>query len=472
MKKYLSLLLIILVMTACQQQVAKPAVSETIKIGFIGPLTGDTASLGTTLRDGAEIAVEEINAKGGVNGKKIEAIYEDGGCKAQGATLAAQKLINNDKVVLIIGGSCSSETLAAAPIAEEAKIILISPSSSNPDITKAGDYIFRTWPSDTGQGKAIAEKMIKDGITKVGIINTNSDYNIGLAKAFTESFTTNGGQVLIHEMYEQDSKDFRTQLTKIKAKNVEALYIVPYLEGGLILKQAKELGLTIPMYGSEVLGSKEIVNDAGGAAENVVYATAKFDDQAEPAKAFLAKYQQKYGKEPSYPSFAATAYDTVMVVTDAMKAGTESETIKNYLYNLNDYSGVAGTLTIDENGDALKEFQIMVIQNGEFIPLEKKKEGTTLPSALTITQDETGVLLSADAIEKGKVELTIKNAAQDQIATALEGPEIDEIYNTAPGKTTQVEISLAPGNYVVYDPVGDHRSKGLEATFTVVCKTC
>src|SRR3990167_3931072 len=192
MKKYLSLLLIILVMTACQQQVAKPAVSETIKIGFIGPLTGDTASLGTTLRDGAEIAVEEINAKGGVNGKKIEAIYEDGGCKAQGATLAAQKLINNDKVVLIIGGSCSSETLAAAPIAEE-------------------------------------EKIIKDGITKVGIINTNSDYNIGLAKAFTESFTTNGGQVLIHEMYEQDSKDFRTQLTKIKAKNVEALYIVPYL---------------------------------------------------------------------------------------------------------------------------------------------------------------------------------------------------------------------------------------------------
>jgi len=354
------------ILSGCEEPNSSES-SEKISIGFISPLTGDVAPVGESARGGMELALEDINAAGGINGKRVEGIYEDSACKPQLAVLAIQKLINEDHIKVIVGAGCSSEVLAAAPIAEENKVILLGYGSSSPDITHAGDYIFRTWPSDTEQGKAIADELIKKSIVKVAIINANSDYNLGLAKAFQEAYEKQKGTVVIQEIYEQEASDFRAQLTKIKGKekDVDALVIIPYMEAGLLMKQARGIGIALPFYASETVGSEEIIKEAAGAAEGVVYATAKFNEDAPSTNTFLERYEKKYGRKPVYPAFAANAYDATRLLADALSTGESTENVKQYLYNVKDYPGIAGMLTIDENGDALKESQLMIIQNGK-----------------------------------------------------------------------------------------------------------
>jgi branched-chain amino acid transport system substrate-binding protein len=231
-----------------------PTTKEPIKIGFIGPLSGDAASYGIPIKNAIALAVEEINNAGGINGRKIEIIYEDGKCNGKDAVNAAQKLINIDKVNIILGGMCSGELLAIAPITEPAKVLLLSPSASSPDITHAGDFIFRNNPSDADGGKALA-KLVREKYTKAAIISENTDYAQALARVFVEHFRSLGGEVVAQENFDPGVKDFRTILTKIKASNPEALVINPQTEiaGGLIVKQAREIGITIPLYGTVAL---------------------------------------------------------------------------------------------------------------------------------------------------------------------------------------------------------------------------
>lgn len=342
---------------------------NVINIGFIGPLTGDIANYGESSLGGITLALEEIN-KQGIHGKKINIIAEDGQCKGPAAILAAQKLITIDKVHAIIV-TCSPELLAIAPIAKESDVLIISQSASHPDITNAGDHVFRTWPSDIGQGKKIADKLIQDGKQKIGILNPNSDYNVALANALTKSFEAKGGKVIIHEMYEQDEKDFRTPLTKIKAANVDALYLVPFGEGGLLMKQARQLGILVPFYASETVGTPEIVRDAGGTEQGVIYATPAFDESSGLTKNFLDSYEQKYSKEPSFGVMAASAYDAMHLLAKAIEHGEDVESMQSFMHNVKNYPGAAGTLTIDKNGDALKEFQLMTIQDGEFVRVKE-----------------------------------------------------------------------------------------------------
>lgn len=350
-----------------------PAETGPIRIGFIGPLSGDAAGLGADDRAGVELAVKEINDAGGINGRTLEVIFEDGKCNGKDANTAATKLIDVDKVPVIIGGLCSSETLAAAPLAEAAKVALISPASSNPSITQAGDFVFRVWPSDTGQGKAMAEYLNSKNIKKVGIIYMNQDYNLGLATAFKQNFEALGGQVVAWETYEQDAKDFRTQIAKARAARPDAIYLVPYsVDGGLLVKQIRELKITLPLYGSETLGSKESVEAAGKEnIEGLIYATPKFDSEWPKAKEFLPKATALKGSDLSIPAIAANAYDAAYLVAEAFKQkGISGEAVRDYLYTVKDYDGAGGKLTIDSNGDALKEFQLMQIKNGEFVKLE------------------------------------------------------------------------------------------------------
>jgi branched-chain amino acid transport system substrate-binding protein len=346
---------------------------EIIKIGFIAPLTGDVSNYGASSLGGATIAVEEINAAGGINGKTLELMVEDGVCKPQQATSAATKLIDIDGVQVITGTVCSSETLAIAPIAENNKVVVVSVASSSPDITNSGDYIFRVWPSDAGQGVAMANHIFNtEGLTTVGILHVNSDYNLALAHALTKNFEALGGEVIITEKYEQDAKDFRTQITKVKAENPDAFYIVPYGEGGLLMKQIRELGFEGPIFASETVGTPEVVADAGSAAEGVIYATPKFDDTISKAQDVLGAYKEKYGEEPSFGVVTASAYDALYVIAEALEQGGESaDDIRDHLYTINNFPGAAGTLTIDEHGDAIKDFQLMVIQNGEFVNYEE-----------------------------------------------------------------------------------------------------
>ncbi|MBS3127768.1 penicillin-binding protein activator [Candidatus Woesearchaeota archaeon] len=456
--------LILLFSAGCGKQ--KITQEETITVGFISPLTGDVANYGESARGGVELALEEINAQG-INGKKMNVIYEDGRCNAKDATLAAQKLINQNGVYVIMGGVCSSETLAAAPLAEEAQVVLVSFASSSPDITNSGDYIFRTWPSDAGQGKKIAEKMIADGIKTVGIVHPNSDYNLALAKAFTESFEAQGGKVVLREMYEQDAKDFRTQLLKVKAAQVEAMYIIPYGEGGLVMKQAREQGISVPLYASETVGTPEVVADAGGAAEGVIYATPAFDAESSSAKVFLEKYVSKYGKEPSFGVVAATAYDTAHLVADALRTGEDANAVKQYLYNVQNYAGVAGTLTIDEHGDALKDFQLMVIHEGAFIPLEKLPK-VTLSNKVMIKQNDESLDVTPVQVKAGEVQFTIENTDTIKIVTGIEGNGLDNVYETESKKKTEISLELQPGDYLIYDALGSRKNQGRFAPLEVL----
>ena len=341
--------------------------SESIKLGFVGPLTGENANIGIPIRRGVELALEDINAKGGVNGRQLEAIFEDGKCGAKDANTAGLKLIDQDEVISIVGGVCSSETLAIAPNAEQNKVPLISPSSTNPKITEAGDYIFRVVGSDALQGKVMAEYVFSEGYEKAAIIYQNSDYNTGLKNVFTETFTNLGGEVVAAETYESDAKDYKTQLTKISASDAEALYIIPYSEGGLIVKQAKELGLEIPFFGPETFESEAIIKDGGNALEGLVFTKPRFDENNPPSKKVLNQYQAKYGEKSEFPAYMTNAYDIVMLITKALEKEVSSESIKKYLYTVKNYDGAGGKLTIDKNGDALKDFTFMEIEDGKFV---------------------------------------------------------------------------------------------------------
>ncbi|HLD12441.1 MAG TPA: ABC transporter substrate-binding protein [Candidatus Nanoarchaeia archaeon] len=346
------------------------AEKTTVTLGYITPLTGEVANYGESSRGGAEIALAEINAAGGIDGMPLQLIFEDGECKAQSATTAAQKLINVDQVKIITGTVCSAETLAVAPLAEENNIVLVSVASSNPSITQSGDYIFRVWPSDAGQGKKMAEYALAQGYKNVAVMNQLSDYNVALAETFITNFEAGGGTITNQEAYPAETKDFRAQITKIKGKQPDAVYFVPYAEGGLVAKQLRELGITVPLLSAETFATPEILKDAGNAAEGVVYATPAYDDKSEKAQAVMKKYIELYGKEPSFGVITMHAYDAVHLLAGIMQdCGTDATCVKDALYNVKDYDGAAGRLTIDSNGDALKDFQLMVVNDGQFVKL-------------------------------------------------------------------------------------------------------
>jgi len=336
---------------------------NNIKIGFIGPLTGENANIGQPIQRGVELALKDINEEWKATGKSVEVVYEDGKCNGKDATTAIQKLIDQDKVNAIVGGVCSSETLAMAPVAEAAKLVIISPSSTNPSITTAGDYVFRVVGSDALQGKIMAEYVFDEGYKKAAMIYQNSDYNVGLKNVFTETFTKRGGEIVAAEAYEADAKDFRTQLTKIKAAQPEATYIIPYSEGGLITKQIRELGMETPLFGPETFESKAILEDGGDAVEGLIFTKPKFDPSNPASAQVIEKYKQKYNSDPEFQAYVTNAYDAVMLIVDALEKGKD---LKTYLYDIKDYPGAGGMLTIDSNGDAIKDFQLMIVKNGKF----------------------------------------------------------------------------------------------------------
>lgn len=342
--------------------------SNTIKIGFVSPLTGDVANYGESARGGAEIALEEVNNAWASKGMKMELIFEDGQCKPQPASTATSKLINLDKVVAVTGFVCSTELLSSAPMFNDAKVVGLGVATSSPDITNAGDYIFRVWPSDVFQAGKIANYIFSNKkIKTAATLHPQSDYNLALSKAFKKDFESLGGSVVAEETYEQDAKDFKTQITKIISKAPEAIYVIPYGEGGLVTKQLKELGFTGSIFASETYGTPEIIADAGDSSEGVIYATPLFDESLAPTEEVLQKFKQKYGKDPSFAVITASAYDAINILAAAIESnGPTSEDIKKYLLTVKNYPGVSGTITIDDNGDAIKDFQLMIVRNGKF----------------------------------------------------------------------------------------------------------
>ncbi|MEK7390906.1 MAG: ABC transporter substrate-binding protein [Patescibacteria group bacterium] len=347
---------------------AKPAEVGTYKIGFILPLTGDAAAYGEPGRNVYALAVEEINKSGGVNGKQLEAIYEDGKCSGKDAANAMQKLANVDKVQIVIGGFCSGESLAAIPIAETAKVALFSPGSSSPDLTGKSPYFFRNYPSDATQGRVLAELAYNvKKWKKVAVIQEQSDYALGNYKAFSENFNKLGGTT-VKEEFPSDTTDFKTILTKLKNQNPEALFVDPQTPANTerILKQLSDLkwkpallmnDISIDM--KLVEGNKAILEGAFAAEFGVDPTNPKFARMAEV-------YKSKHVTDVPFPSYAQTEYDAVFLIADAIKAvGYGGEKIAAWSRTVKDWSGASGNTTIEQTGDRAGGHVPKVIKDGK-----------------------------------------------------------------------------------------------------------
>lgn len=343
--------------------------SDTIKIGAILPLTGDGARYGQSAKNGIELALSLINEVGGISGKSISIIYEDSQMLPREGINAINKLINIDKVQVIIGAMASSVTLSIAPIAEQNKIVLLSPASSTPEITEAGDYVFRNTYSDIYEGERMGKYAYNQlGFSQVAILHINNDFGVGLSNEFSNSFNNAGGEILINESYQQGVTDFRTQLTKIINVKPDAIYLVGYSEMGYIVRQMRELVIVQPIISCIMFQDPKILQIAGEAAEGIIYSYPSYnpDSDSKHISDFVSKYEKKFNEEPDI--YAASAYDALNILAKAIDSnGIKSNDIKDGLYSIRNYPGVTGDTSFDKNGDVIKPIGIKKVNNRNFI---------------------------------------------------------------------------------------------------------
>ncbi|MBF0493336.1 MAG: ABC transporter substrate-binding protein [Deltaproteobacteria bacterium] len=342
---------------------------NVLLIGEYGSLTGGTATFGQSVHKGVKMATEEVNQQGGLLGKQIQVITEDDQSKPEEAKNAILKLIKQNQVKAIIGEVASSRSLAAAPEAQKAKIPMISPASTNPKVTEVGDYIFRACFVDTFQGEAMAKFVFeKLGLKKVSILkDIKNDYSVGLADFFEKTFKQSGGEIVEIQSYSEGDIDFRAQLTSIKSKNPEGLYVPGYYtEVGLIARQAKELGLNIPMMGGDGWDSAKTL-EIGGSAVNGAYFSNHYavDDPSPVVQQFIQKFKKQFHEVPD--AMAVLGYDTARLLYDAIqRAGSEDAgKIKEALASTQNFSGISGQIKMDEKRNAQKRLVILKIEDGK-----------------------------------------------------------------------------------------------------------
>lgn len=344
---------------------------QLIKIGVILPLTGDFSSHGEDAKKGIDLAVEEINSKGGIRGKKISVIYEDDQMDPSIGVSAFQKLTAVDNVQVVLGGIGSSVALAIAPIAQKKKVVLISPTASNPKLTYAGEYIFRIWPSDIYEGEVMAEFIFNRlNIKKVAVLYVNNDFGQGLKDIFEKKFKELGGEILSIETYEQGSTDFRGQLSKIRNVNPDGIYLPGYYqEIAKIAIQIREMGIKAKLFSTSPIENPEIIKLAGKAAEGIIYTRPAFDPKnpSEKYKKFFLLFKKKYGVEPGIA--AAYSYDAMHIIFSSIERGGEKGSeIQRAMAVIRDFEGVTGKISFDKNGDVIREMILFTIKNGEFVP--------------------------------------------------------------------------------------------------------
>ncbi|MFA6064403.1 MAG: ABC transporter substrate-binding protein [archaeon] len=342
---------------------ALPAEKE-ILIGVIQPLTGNAANFGQSGKAALLLAQEEINSNGGINGNKIKLIFEDSHCSSEAATTAAQKLIEVDRVSAIIGGNCSSETLAIAPIAEKAKVLVLSNGSSSPAISDSGDYIFRDYPSDSVSGKIAAEYAYNVlGARSAAILYWQSNWPMGIKKVFKETFENLGGKVILEDSFSTGSIDMKTQLTKIKNSKVDVVYFLAMTTESLTgVQQAKQIGLETQMIGGEPWDDQALWDSAKDAGEGKIFVAPKASEN----EWFINELTKQ--NTQNIPG-AAQAYDALKIIANAItKCGTNGTCEKDYLYAMPEYNGISGKIQFDSKGDLKNPlFTIKKIENGKII---------------------------------------------------------------------------------------------------------
>lgn len=347
---------------------------DLITIGAALPLTGEGAPYGEGVKKAIDLAVEEINSAGGVKSYNINVIYEDTKMLPREAANAVNKLITTDKVLAILGPFTSSEVHAVLPILNQQKVVAISPSATDSKLSIINDYFFRTMVSDAHEGLVMAEFAFnKMKYRTMGILYIESSGPVGVSETFRKKFVELGGAVPVVERGSPNSTDFRAQLSRIKAKDVDAIFIAALaLETGTMLKQAKELAIHKQILAHQPVEDPEVREIAGNAADGVIFASSKLDSATgdEATKNLYEKFRAKYGEDPR--SYAANAYDAVYLLTKAIKKyGPTPEGITKGLYEVKDYSGTSGTLTFDQSGDIVLPLRTMIIENSQIKPYHK-----------------------------------------------------------------------------------------------------
>lgn len=344
---------------------------DGIKVGEFASLTGKEATFGQSSHEGTLLAVEEINKAGGVLGKPLQLLTEDTLSKAGESATVVNKLISRDGVVAILGEVASGRSLEAAPICQQNKIPMISPSSTNPKVTETGDFIFRACFTDVLQGRILARFAGTSLKAKKMAVLTDvkSDYSKGLAKYFKEVYLAEGGQIVAELDFNGGDKDFKGQITAIKAAAPDAIFIPAYYtDVALICIQAKQLGITVPIFGGDGWESEDLVKIGKEAVEGTYFATHCAADSPEPrVKSFVEAYRKRFnGKTPD--AMAMLGHDSVKILADAItRAGsTEGTKVREALAATKNFEGVSGRITMDAKRDATKPMVILQVKGGQF----------------------------------------------------------------------------------------------------------
>lgn len=348
-----------------------PSTNEPIKIGFIGPLTGDAAIYGQPFQQTVALAVEQINAAGGINGRQVQVIYEDDKCNGQDAASATQRLVNVDKVQAIIGSVCSGATIPAARIAEQGKVVLFSPGSSSPALTGISRYFFRDYPSDSKQGEVLTQVAITNGWKKAAVLQEQTDYGAGLYKSFNDSFSASG--TVLTESFPSSASDFRSVLTKLKSENPDVLFLAAQTpaSGDRILKQMQALGWKPHLIISDTIaGDPVTVSNDSSLLEGAIAAEFVPNENNPVYAKFISDYVAKYGSKPPYENYMVCVYDAVNLLAQGIKqVGYDGSKLADWSRTIKDYQGASGSVTIGADGDRASGHIPEVIHSGEKQPL-------------------------------------------------------------------------------------------------------
>jgi branched-chain amino acid transport system substrate-binding protein len=382
------LLFTLVVAFACERR-QDNATGETgpIRVGVYMDLSGQTSSFGQSSVNGIRMAADEINKAGGVDGRQIELVVEDDQGRPEQAATVVTKLINQDRVHAVLGEVASSNSLAAAPIAQQARVPMITPSSTNPKVTQVGDYIFRVCFIDPFQGEVMAKFAANTLKAKTAaiLLDVNSDYSRGLAQFFEASFSGLGGQVIQKQSYTQTDRDFSGQLTAIRSANPDVIYVPGYYgQVGVIAKQAKQLGIASPLLGGDGWDAPQLW-DLGGAALNGAFISNHYsiDDPSPAIQKFVADYKVRYSGTPP-DAIAALGYDAMKGLADAIRrAGTTNgPKLRDAIAQTKDLAGVTGSISIDNERNAVKPAVVLELQNGKFVYKETIAPNATMAAGL------------------------------------------------------------------------------------------
>ena len=355
--------------------VPAPALQEPFRIGAMDALTGVGESYGNPILNAKLLAVEEINAAGGVNGRMLELIPEDSKCAAQDAITAYNKLTDVDGVKIILGTTCSGAMLGAAPLAESEGIIMLSASATSPDIAGAGDYIFRTAINDLQLGQDTGNTLIADGIRHLATITESTDYAEGARRTTVARFEELGGEVVAAESYASDVTDFRTQLTKLVNANPDAIFLAAQGEfsGGTVIKQVRDLGFEGPLYSEVVPTQPEALGIAGDAATGLKAIVPNPDLRTQTGKEFLVNYEARFGTVATLPWFQGSAYDDVYIAAECLSRtgdDQDSDGFRDCLYGLTWSGAIGDGYTFDSNGDVAGLSNVVI----EILPADQRND--------------------------------------------------------------------------------------------------